>query len=150
MLTDYRNLLDLIEQLHRQLHELIKAELERNGISELNPVQALFLLDIGAGEVSVDELKQSGRYKDSSVFRSLNNLEKLGYVTRRRKEGDQRVTLISLTLKGVAIRNLLQAMLEGHMVLMNAYEILDGAQVDHLNFLLRQVRQLWKQFPSKQ
>ena len=50
----------MVERLHRQCLEVIKAEIDQKGIRDLNNVQALILFNIGDGEVSIGELTQRG------------------------------------------------------------------------------------------
>jgi hypothetical protein len=58
----YLETITLIERLHRQCLEVVKADLERNGVRDLNNVQALILFNIGEDEYSVGELTQRGHY----------------------------------------------------------------------------------------
>ena len=43
----YLETIALVERLHRQCLEVVKAELERLGIRDLNSVQAMILFNIG-------------------------------------------------------------------------------------------------------
>ena len=47
MKSEYLNLTHLVERLHRRYIDLLRAELNRVGIKELNGVQALLLANIG-------------------------------------------------------------------------------------------------------
>ena len=50
----YQSIL-LIERLHRQFLELVKAELERRGIHDINNVQSLILYNISNDDLTVGE-----------------------------------------------------------------------------------------------
>ena len=60
----YLEALLLSERLHRLLLDVIKDELERVGILEVNAVQAMLSFNIGENEVTVTagELKSRGYY----------------------------------------------------------------------------------------
>ena len=60
----YLEALSLVERLQRLLLDVIKDELERVGILEVNAVQAMLLFNIGENEVTVTagELKSRGYY----------------------------------------------------------------------------------------
>ena len=47
IMSCYLDSLSLVERLHRLLLDVIKDEFERLGILEINPVQALLLINIG-------------------------------------------------------------------------------------------------------
>jgi len=56
MMTDhtsdgYLEVISLIERLHRQVLEVIKMELDRLGLHDINNVQALMLFNIGEAEI---------------------------------------------------------------------------------------------------
>ena len=52
---DYLDTVNLIERLHRQFLEVVKTELDRNGIVDINNVQALILFNISDEELTVGE-----------------------------------------------------------------------------------------------
>ena len=64
----------MVERLHRQCLEVIKAEIDQKGIRDLNNVQALILFNIGDGEVSIGELTQRGYYLGSNVSYNVKKL----------------------------------------------------------------------------
>jgi hypothetical protein len=62
----------LIERLHRSFLELVKLELERLGIHDINHFQGLMLFDIGDAQMSVSELTFRGCY----LARTLRTMSK--------------------------------------------------------------------------
>ena len=48
----YRELTHLVERLHRRLLDVVRAELTRADIHDLNGVQALLLANVGDGELA--------------------------------------------------------------------------------------------------
>ena len=58
----YLEAIRLIERLHRQFLEVVKTELDRQGIEDINNVQALILFNISEDELTVGELTNRGYY----------------------------------------------------------------------------------------
>jgi hypothetical protein len=63
----YLETIALVERLHRECLEVIKADLDRQGIRDLNNVQAMILFNIGEDVLSVGELTNRGYYLGSNV-----------------------------------------------------------------------------------
>ena len=63
----YLEALSLVERLHRSLLDVIKDEFDRRGRSDINPVQALLLFNIGDKELTAGELRTRGFYLGSNV-----------------------------------------------------------------------------------
>ena len=55
---EYLELTRLIERLHRRFLDLLRAELNRLGIRDINSVQALLLANIGREEIAIRDLAQ--------------------------------------------------------------------------------------------
>jgi DNA-binding MarR family transcriptional regulator len=70
----YLQIIALIERLHREFLEVVKAELDRRAIRDLNNVQAMILFNIGEEELSVGELTIRGCYLGSNVSYNLKKL----------------------------------------------------------------------------
>jgi len=70
----YLEMISLVERLHRQCLEVVKADLDRRGIRDLNNVQALILFNIGEEEFSVGELTQRGYYLGSNVSYNVKKM----------------------------------------------------------------------------
>jgi hypothetical protein len=56
----YYESFSLIERLHRHFLDVIKVELEKNNIQDVNNVQAMILYSIGDDELTVGELTLRG------------------------------------------------------------------------------------------
>ena len=50
----------MIERLHRQFIDVLKAELNRSGVRDINGVQALLLTNIGHQQISIRDLVERG------------------------------------------------------------------------------------------
>lgn len=101
----YAKLLTLIERLHRQLLEVIKNELEREGQKDINAVQALLLYNIGDSELTAGELRTRGHYLGSNVSYNLKKLVDAGYISHQRSDTDRRSVRVRLTERGQVVRD---------------------------------------------
>ncbi|MEL6964998.1 MAG: MarR family transcriptional regulator [Pseudomonadota bacterium] len=99
-INEYGETINLIERLHRRFLDVLRAELERIGIGDINNVQGLLLANIGEEEVSVGDLVSRGYYLGSNVTYNLKRLVESGYVIQERSERDRRVVRIRLSQKG--------------------------------------------------
>lgn len=104
----YLETLNRIERLHRQLLDVIKDELERVRIRDVNSVQALLLFNIGDAEMTAGELRTRGHYLGSNVSYNLKKLVDMGYIDYERSETDRRSVRVSLSAKGRAAAQVVQ------------------------------------------
>jgi MarR family transcriptional regulator, exopolysaccharide II synthesis transcriptional activator len=88
----------LIERMHRRYLDVLRFELTRIGVDDLNPVQMMQLLNIDE-EVSVQELVDRGHYVGSSAFYNIKKLVQAGYIEQSRSPSDRRAVRVRLTKK---------------------------------------------------
>lgn len=100
MSKSYLELTRLIERLHRRYLDVLRTELKRAGIRDLNGVQALLLANIGVEEIAIRDLVERGYYQDSNVSYNIRKLTDLGYLDQERAAHDKRSVLVKLTKKG--------------------------------------------------
>ena len=100
----YAETITLIERLHRRFLDVLRVELERRGIAQINNVQSLLLANIGEDEVSVGELMSRGYYLGSNVSYNLKRLVATGLVVQERSLHDRRVVRVRLTEEGLGLR----------------------------------------------
>ena len=112
MSDGYLEVISLIERLHRQVLEVIKMELDRLGLQDINNVQALMLFNIGGSEISVGELMSRGYYLGSNVSYNVKKMIENGYLSHERSVHDRRSIRVRLTRKGRAPAWLCQASLK--------------------------------------
>jgi hypothetical protein len=62
MTSQYFESIQLIERLHRYFLDVVKTELDRKSIQDINNVQAMILHNIGRDEMTVGELTLRGYY----------------------------------------------------------------------------------------
>jgi DNA-binding MarR family transcriptional regulator len=112
--TDYAETIALIERLHRRFLDVLRLELERLGIDQINNVQSMLLANIGAEEVSVGELMTRGYYLGSNVTYNLKRLVEAGFVEQHRSRHDRRVVRVRLSGRGHALCAEINVMLLRH------------------------------------
>jgi DNA-binding MarR family transcriptional regulator len=133
--SGYALTIALIERLHRRFLDVLRVELERLGIDQINNVQSLLLANIGDEEVSVGELMTRGYYLGSNVTYNLKRLVEAGLVEQQRSRHDRRVVRVRLSERGHALCAEITAMLERHGAALRARPRL--APLDELNDRLR-------------
>lgn len=103
MSKPYFEIIRLIERLHRHFLDVLRTELRRLGIDDINAVQALLLYNIGENEVVIRDLKDRGYYQGSNVSYNIKSLTESGYLTQERSPHDRRSVRLKLTDKGLAL-----------------------------------------------
>ena len=95
----------LFHALHRVHMNVVQAELNTRGLSDVGSPMILFILDHRGdrGEIaSQRELAQTLRVSPATIATSLKSLERLGYVEKRPDEQDNRRNRVIITEKGKA------------------------------------------------
>jgi DNA-binding MarR family transcriptional regulator len=93
----------LIERLHRRFLDVIKAELDRLGIEDINNVQTLILFNINEDQLTVGELTVRGYYLGSNVSYNVKKLVENEYLIQERSSHDRRMTRVRLAPKGLEL-----------------------------------------------
>jgi len=127
----YQSIL-LIERLHRQFLELVKAELERRGIHDINNVQSLILYNISNDDLTVGELTARGYYLGSNVSYNVKKMVENGYLVQERSLHDRRSVRVRLSEKGLALRDKLREMFERQVDGLQSASI-NEASINELN-----------------
>lgn len=135
--------LGLIERLHRRLLDVIKERLDRIGLSELNPVQALLIYNIGEHEMTAGELKSRGYYQGSNVSYNLKKLVEMGYIHHERSEHDRRAVRVSLTEKGQEICDHIDRIYVEHLDELIGDELMTADDLKVLRRNLRNLERFW-------
>lgn len=91
----------LIERLHRRFLDVIKTELDRLGIQDINNVQTLILFNISEDQLTVGELTVRGYYLGSNVSYNVKKLVENGYLIQERSSHDRRQTRVRLSQKAL-------------------------------------------------
>ncbi|MCH7935792.1 MAG: MarR family transcriptional regulator [Proteobacteria bacterium] len=99
----YLELTRLIERLHRRFIDVLKTELNRIGVKNINGVQALLLINIGDEEIVIRDLVERGYYLGSNVSYNIKKLTDLGYLDQERSAHDRRSVTLRLTEKALEV-----------------------------------------------
>jgi DNA-binding MarR family transcriptional regulator len=137
----YRSIL-LIERLHRHFLELVKAELDRMGLQDVNNVQSLILYNIGTDEMTVGELTARGYYLGSNVSYNVKKMVENGYLEQERSMHDRRSIRVRLSKKGLDLCDKLSGMFARHVEGLATARLTDQT-LEQLNEQLLRIEQYW-------
>lgn len=107
----YIESITLIEKLHRLYLDVIKVELEKMGIEDINNVQAMILYNIGDSQISIGELTNRGYYLGSNVSYNLKKMLSCGYAIQGPSPHDRRSSRVRLSEKGIALYRAIEDLL---------------------------------------
>ena len=111
----YLDVIALVERLHRQFLEVVKLELDSQGVHDINNVQAMILFNIGDLEMTVGELTLRGCYLGSNVSYNVKKMVEAGYIMQERSLHDRRSVRVRLTDKGQELRKKITVMHQRHV-----------------------------------
>ena len=141
----YYNIVKLIERLHRHFLDVLRAELHRLEVDDINAVQALLLYNIGEDEVVIRDLKDRGYYHGSNVSYNIKKLTEFNYLQQERSTHDRRSIRLRLTGKGLRLRDGVRD-LQSHL----AAKIADSAdlhgELDSSAQTMLKLERIWTDF----
>ena len=138
----YLETIGLIERLHRECLEVIKADLDRQGIRDLNNVQAMILFNIGTDILSVGELTNRGYYLGSNVSYNVKKMVENGSLVQERSPHDRRAVHVKLSEKALKVTEQMHGMYDKHLGAMTA-EVANENDLDGINHTLRRLERFW-------
>lgn len=112
MKQTYLETILLIERLHRRFLDVVKSELDRLKIEDINNVQTLILYNIGADQLTVGELTNRGYYLGTNVSYNVKHLVANGYLLQEKAPHDKRSTRVRLSEKGSALVGQMEKLIE--------------------------------------
>ncbi|WP_339853036.1 MarR family winged helix-turn-helix transcriptional regulator [uncultured Nisaea sp.] len=140
--NEYLEAIKLIERLHRQFLEVVKMELDRKGIEDINNIQALILFNIGSEELTVGELTNRGYYLGSNVSYNVRKMVENGYLAQERSAHDRRSIRVKLSDKGLELCGFVTEMFDRHASALGD----SGGSPDRLNessTVYRELERFW-------
>lgn len=143
--NEYLELTRLIERLHRRFLDLLRTELKRLGIRDINGVQALLLANIGEDEIVIRDLVERGYYQGSNVSYNLKKLAELGYLEQERSAHDRRSVSIRLTDKARNVVRRIREIEEKHAGNLPRSEI-TPSDVEITCNVLRRLERAWTDY----
>jgi DNA-binding MarR family transcriptional regulator len=102
-LQEYHDLTRIIERLHRRFLDVLRTELARMEINDINAVQCLLLSNIGEEEINVRNLMEKGYYLGSNASYNIKKLVEAEYLIQERSPHDRRSTILKLSDKGLLL-----------------------------------------------
>jgi DNA-binding MarR family transcriptional regulator len=140
MKTSYLNMIHLLERLHRQFLELVKSELDRLNIGDINNIQSLILFSIGEDEITIGELTYRGYYLGSNVSYNVKNMVEAGYLEQQRSAHDKRSVRVKLTDKGLNLKQTLDKIFDEQVNNLAESDVKDQDLENFMNFGSRMER----------
>lgn len=141
--TLYLSSLTMVERLHRRLLDVIKDEFDRQGRSDINPVQALLLFNIGNTELTAGELRSRGYYLGSNVSYNLKKLVDQGYINHQKSRVDRRSVRVSLSDQGKEVAAIVDALYERHIASIEQVGGINTEEFSRMNKSLKRLERFW-------
>jgi DNA-binding MarR family transcriptional regulator len=132
----------LIERVHRHFLEVVKTDLDRQGIQDINNVQALILYNIGTDEMTVGELTARGYYLGSNVSYNVKKMVENNYLVQERSPHDRRSVRVKLSEKGLALHKKLGEHFEKQVASLGTSGI-TGEELTKSSDILRKLERFW-------
>lgn len=137
----------LIERLHRRFLDVIKAELDRLGVEDINNVQTLILFNINVDQLTVGELTARGYYLGSNVSYNVKKLVENGYLLQERSAHDRRMTRVRLSPKGLELTAKIDE-LYGRNAAQIEGKVVTAEQLKQINQTLVALERYWSSLVS--
>ena len=135
----------LIERLHRRFLDVVKSELERLGIEDINNVQAVLLSNIENENVTIGELTLRGYYMGSNVSYNVKKLVENNYLVQERSAHDRRTTRVRLSEKGQSVVSAVNDLFE-HNITALAENGLASDELRGVTANLRVLERFWSDY----
>ena len=139
----YLAALTLVERLDRRLLDVIADEFDRRDRSNITSAHALLLYNIGDKELTARELRARGYYLGSSVSYNLKKLVEMGFLDHQRSRVDRRSKRITLTDKGLEVRDIIGQLYQKHVYTLEQVGGINCDGFAALNKGLRRLEQFW-------
>jgi Transcriptional regulators len=145
MSQPYLDIVRLIERLHRHFLDVLRTEMRRLGIEDINAVQALLLYNIGENEVVIRDLKDRGYYQGSNVSYNIKALTEYGYITQERSPHDRRSVRLKLNQKGLDLCNAVRKLQDDLSAVLGG-DAETAAQLQSTLTTMQRVERTWTDF----
>ncbi len=144
MVTPYYESIQLIERLHRHFLDVLKVELDKKGLQDINNVQCMILYNVGDEEMTVGELTIRGYYLGSNVSYNVKKMVENGYLVQERSVHDKRSIRVRLSDKGSELCQMISDMFNRHEEQIKGSELTDE-RLSELNQSLKMLERFWAQ-----
>lgn len=134
----------LIERLHRRFLDVVKTELDRLKIDDINNIQTLILYNISGEQLTIGELTNRGYYLGSNVSYNVKKLVENSYLVQERAPHDKRSTRIKLSEKGLHLCQKIDELYQRNIDLLS--KEMDAVALSALNKTLSQLERFWTDY----
>lgn len=145
MKQSYLETIRLIERLHRRFLDVIKTELDRLGIEDINNVQTLILSNISSEQLTVGELTARGYYLGSNVSYNVKKLVENDYLTQERSPHDRRMTRVKVSQKGLELCERVDALYQKNAMEL-VRDVVTEDQLTSTNEVLTSLERYWTNY----
>jgi DNA-binding MarR family transcriptional regulator len=135
----------LIERLHRRFLDVIRTELDRLGIEDINNVQTLILSNISSEQLTVGELTARGYYLGSNVSYNVKKLVENGYLNQERSPHDKRMTRVRVSDKGLELCTRIDELYQTNASELER-EVINSEQLGSTNQVLNALERYWSNY----
>jgi DNA-binding MarR family transcriptional regulator len=141
----YTDTILLIERLHRRFLDVIKTELDRLRIEDINNVQTLILYNIGDSQLTISELTIRGYYLGSNVSYNIKKLVENGYLIQEQSPHDKRSSKVRLSDKGRNLCDHIDALYEKNVAELDQFQ-LDASVLTTGTEILKKLEKYWSAY----
>jgi len=141
----YLETIRLVERLHRRFLDVIKTELDRLGIEDINNVQTLILSNISSEQLTVGELTARGYYLGSNVSYNVKKLVENGYLNQERSPHDRRMTRVRVSEKGLELCTRIDQLYQTNASQLES-EVVTQEQLASTNEVLSALERYWSNY----
>lgn len=141
--TPYFDAIQLIERLHRYFLDVLKVELDKRHIQDINNVQSMILYNIGHDEMTVGELTIRGYYLGSNVSYNVKKMVENGYLEQERSVHDKRSIRVKSSDKGKELIAAISEMFQSHEEKIATNDDLSESSLRDLNKTLQTLERFW-------
>lgn len=135
----------LVERLHRRFLDVVKTELDRLKIDDINNVQTLILYNISGEQLTVGELTNRGYYLGSNVSYNVKKLVENDYLIQEKAPHDKRSTRIRLSEKGLGLCKSIDELYQRHIDTLQESEP-DMKELSGMNNTLHKLERFWTEY----
>lgn len=136
----YVELTRMIERMHRRFLDVLRIQLQRAGVVDVNAVQCLMLSNIGDQEINARLLMDRGYYLGSNASYNIKRLVESGYLDQRQAEHDRRSMLLRVSTKGRALCERMGAAEANFADAVRQEDLVNGIEI------LRRIERVWDEF----
>lgn len=138
----YFDFIMLLERLHRLFLDVVKAELDRLKIADINNVQCFILYNVGHNKLTVGELTNRGYYLGSNVTYNLKKMVENGYLIQEPSIHDKRSSHVKLSKKGLKLYQTFEEMLDRHAQNL-PHNNMTGSEIKTLTTNMKKFENFW-------